>query len=154
MPIVDGLTSTKMIRSQEKTTPGPATAEASTAAPPPWGRTPIIAVSASLVESQRPTYVEAGFDGWILKPIDFKRLATLLEGIHDQSKRDACLYAPGRWEHGGWFHARQLEARDAETRPEKGKEAGTGPPPDSFPQHKEDVIGDEQRRLEGKESKG
>lgn len=67
------------------------------------GRAPIFAVSASLVEKERNTYVDAGFDGWILKPIDFKRLHTLLNGIQDDEARDACLYLPGQWECGGWF---------------------------------------------------
>lgn len=69
----------------------------------PLGRTPIFAVSASLVEKERNTYVDAGFDGWILKPIDFKRLHTLLDGIQDDEARDACRYVPGQWEQGGWF---------------------------------------------------
>lgn len=67
------------------------------------GRVPIFAVSASLVERERKTYSGAGFDGWILKPIDFKRLNTLLLGLLDDSIRDTCLYVPGQWERGGWF---------------------------------------------------
>ncbi|KAF4452393.1 hypothetical protein F53441_4739 [Fusarium austroafricanum] len=99
MPIVDGLTSTKMIRSME-------------ASPEHHGhsslastnhRIPIFAVSASLVEREKQTYVDAGFDGWILKPIDFKRLNTLLAGIFDGEARKSCLYEPGQWERGGWF---------------------------------------------------
>lgn len=69
----------------------------------PLGRTPIFAVSASLVEKERSTYVDAGFDGWILKPVDFKRLHTLLDGIQDDEARYACRYVPGQWERGGWF---------------------------------------------------
>ncbi|KAK0704134.1 hypothetical protein B0T21DRAFT_299389 [Apiosordaria backusii] len=104
MPIVDGLTSTKMIRSFETS---------STNQPPELsliaqshGRIPIIAVSASLVEREKETYVEAGFDGWILKPIDFKRLEELLKGIVDDGVREGSLYVPGEWERGGWFAAR------------------------------------------------
>lgn len=66
-------------------------------------RIPIFAVSASLVEEKKPLYIDAGFDGWILKPIDFKRLSTLLAGIYETDTRRICLYAPGAWEHGGWF---------------------------------------------------
>jgi CheY-like chemotaxis protein len=66
-------------------------------------RIPIFAVSASLVEREKQTYVDAGFDGWILKPIDFKRLNTLLAGISDEEVRKSCLYEPGQWERGGWF---------------------------------------------------
>lgn len=66
-------------------------------------RIPIFAVSASLVEKEKATYVESGFDGWILKPIDFKRLNTLLAGISDEQVRASCLYEAGEWERGGWF---------------------------------------------------
>jgi CheY-like chemotaxis protein len=70
------------------------------------GRIPIFAVSASLVERERGDYVGAGFDGWILKPIDFKRLNTLLLGIINDHTRAGCLYVPGEWERGGWFGSR------------------------------------------------
>ncbi|KAI1493423.1 hsp90-like protein [Biscogniauxia mediterranea] len=99
MPIVDGLESTKMIRAFEQS-------EACTKLSPlatNHGRVPIFAVSASLKEKEKPTYVEAGFDGWILKPIDFKRLKVLLEGMTNDSIREECLYKPGEWEKGGWF---------------------------------------------------
>jgi CheY-like chemotaxis protein len=99
MPIVDGLTSTKMIREYEKSPEQKSHSLLDGAA----RRVPILAVSASLVEEQLQTYVDAGFDGWILKPIDFKRLHTLLKGIHDAEVRRECLYVPGEWERGGWF---------------------------------------------------
>jgi CheY-like chemotaxis protein len=113
MPIVDGLSSTKMIRSYEKThdddilSPRAATN----------GRVPILAVSASLVERERQTYIDAGFDGWILKPIDFNRLNTLLTGIVDEETRKSCLYQPGQWERGGFFDRWQRTVFQAETRP-------------------------------------
>ena len=102
MPSVDGLTSTKMIRSHE------AVCSKSILSPRAAlnGRIPIFAVSASLVERDRDVYVQAGFDGWILKPVDFKRLAELMEGIVLNETRDKCLYVPGEWEQGGWFSAR------------------------------------------------
>ncbi|KAB5566609.1 hypothetical protein GE09DRAFT_1273380 [Coniochaeta sp. 2T2.1] len=103
MPIVDGLTSTKMIREKEKTTPNlqlsPIAAK--------HGRIPIIAVSASLVERNKDVYVNAGFDGWILKPIEFERLKTLLAGVVDNEVKDKELYVPGHWEKGGWFGRRR-----------------------------------------------
>lgn len=102
MPIVDGLTSTKMIRAFEKS---PETTGLSSLAALN-GRVPIFAVSASLVEREKPTYVEAGFDGWILKPIDFRRLNTLLQGIVEEDTRKSCLYETGQWERGGWFKAK------------------------------------------------
>ncbi|KAI2468178.1 hsp90-like protein [Annulohypoxylon bovei var. microspora] len=99
MPIVDGLTSTKMVRALEKSDEF---LELSSLAAT-YKRTPIFAVSASLLERDRSNYVEAGFDGWILKPIDFKRLNVLLDGISNDKVRAECLYVPGRWEQGGWF---------------------------------------------------
>ncbi|KAK4195744.1 hypothetical protein QBC40DRAFT_17789 [Triangularia verruculosa] len=112
MPIVDGLTSTKMIRSFETTSNTQPPALSSIAQS--HGRIPIIAVSASLVERERETYVEAGFDGWILKPIDFKRLEELLKGIVDDGVRERSLYVPGEWEKGGWFVARSQQAPQEE----------------------------------------
>jgi CheY-like chemotaxis protein len=117
MPIVDGLTSTKMIRSYEKTHSGDILSARASAN----GRVPIIAVSASLVERERQTYIQAGFDGWILKPIDFNRLNTLLTGIVDDDTRKQCLYQPGQWERGGFFERRQLDMFRASTWPSSRK---------------------------------
>ena len=99
MPIVDGLTSTKRIRAFESSVPPAAPAGGIRPRP----RVPIFAVSASLVEKNRGLYREAGFDGWILKPIDFPRFNTLLAGIVEPDKRAAARYQPGAWERGGWF---------------------------------------------------
>ncbi|KAI1451543.1 hsp90-like protein [Annulohypoxylon moriforme] len=99
MPIVDGLSSTKMVRAFEK---GEKCLELSAMAAA-HKRTPIFAVSASLLERESPTYIAAGFDGWILKPIDFKRLNVLLDGISKDDIRVGCFYVPGKWEQGGWF---------------------------------------------------
>lgn len=93
MPIVDGLASTKLIRAFER----------SAAHGHLRKRIPIFAVSASLMEKDRAIYTDAGFDGWILKPIDFKRLHVLLEGITSYDVRGQCLYQPGEWERGGWL---------------------------------------------------
>ena len=110
MPIVDGLTSTKMIRAFERKDAGSSLSPMAD----PHGRIPIIAVSASLVEHKRHTYVDAGFDAWILKPIDFARLETLLRGIADDAVRDEALYVPGEWERGGWFAKRGNAPADGE----------------------------------------
>lgn len=109
MPIVDGLTSTKMIRSFEKSHPmieysGRAALN---------GRVPVFAVSASLVEKDRYLYVQAGFDGWILKPVDFQRLNELFTGIVEDNTRESCLYTPGKWERGGWFRRRDEDVNSA-----------------------------------------
>lgn len=118
MPIVDGFTSTKMIRSFEKTR-GTACLSPRAA---PNGRIPVFAVSASLFEKEMDKYMAMGFDGWILKPVDFKRLATLLKGIDEESCRHECLFQPGQWEKGGWFEKRPAgnchKISAADTRPD------------------------------------
>jgi signal transduction histidine kinase/CheY-like chemotaxis protein len=99
MPIVDGLTSTKLIRSYEKTHSNILSPRAKIC-----GRVPIIAVSASLEEKNMQMYVDVGFDAWILKPIAFDRLSEILIGIVDIDMRKDWLYKKGEWERGGWFH--------------------------------------------------
>lgn len=113
MPIVDGLTSTKMIRSYEKTHPNDRFLDRAALT----GRVPIFVVSASLIEKDRQSYIDAGFDGWILKPIDFKRLVVLLAGIVGEETRASCLYKPGEWEKGGWFTEIQRDAFASSTQP-------------------------------------
>src|SRR5450432_3069180 len=113
MPIVDGLSSTKMIRSYEKTHSSGILSPRTAAN----GRVPILAVSASLMERERQTYIDAGFDGWVLKPIDFNRLNTLLSGIVDEETRKSCLYQPGQWECGGFFERAERNVFSAETAP-------------------------------------
>jgi CheY-like chemotaxis protein len=112
MPIVDGLTSTKMIRSYEKTHTNIYSARAAMN-----GRVPIIAVSASLLEKSRQDYIDAGFDAWILKPISFLRLKELMAAIVETDVRQDCLYESGEWERGGWFHMGQTSAMEADTTP-------------------------------------
>ncbi|EGO23709.1 Fph type histidine kinase [Serpula lacrymans var. lacrymans S7.9] len=105
MPILNGFEATERIRQLE---------EAATLDPSPTpahrisyqlnGRVPIFAVSTSLREQQRSELIGYGMDGWILKPIDFKRLKIILQGIVDPSQRDRDVYKPGcSWEAGGWF---------------------------------------------------
>jgi len=94
MPLVDGYLATKMIRILEKTSEVMTKNRA---------RVPIIAVSASLVEESRFEYIECGFDGWILKPVDFSRLDFLMRGIKDSELRHRAQYIPGQFEQGGWF---------------------------------------------------
>ena len=68
------------------------------------GRIPIFAVSASLSESQHEELNKLGMDGWILKPIDFKRLRIILRGVVDPLQREKDVYRPGiNWEIGGWL---------------------------------------------------
>lgn len=89
MPIVDGIGSTKMIRES--------------ASPDRHSGVPIFAVSASLMERDRQMYMDCGFDGWIMKPIDFHRVNHLLLGVRANEARNDSVYRPGSWEKGGWF---------------------------------------------------
>ena len=146
MPIVDGLTSTKMIRSYEKSHPTDSLSRRATLN----GRVPIFAVSASLIENERQAYVNGGFDGWILKPIDFKRLSILLLGIVQASTRESCLYKPGEWEKGGWFSKIQPDAFASSTTPSPRASVSTTIMK-SYPDHGDDPFDDpisrEQDRL-------
>lgn len=126
MPIVDGLTSTKMIRAFEQSSDHGGHSPIATHN----GGIPIFAVSASLIEREKDKYIDAGFDGWILKPIDFKRLNTLLLGIVEDDVRSSCLYAPGQWERGGWFNIRNTREHGGQTKPmNTQKDSPTEPPP-------------------------
>lgn len=87
------------------------------------GRIPIFAVSASLFERQRDEMIADGIDGWILKPIDFKRLRDILKGILDPVQRASDLYSPTcNWESGGW-----LDDRISASSSEVGKETRAEP---------------------------
>lgn len=102
MPVVDGMQSAKMIRKFEKET----LKENLSLASQVNGQVPIFAVSASLFEKDAPNYINTGFDGWIMKPIDFNRLNTLFNGLRHDNLRNDCTYQPGHWEKGGWFSSR------------------------------------------------
>jgi CheY-like chemotaxis protein len=98
MPLVDGIGSTRLIRHYEKDHSPPLSQQVKS-----YRRIPIIAVSASLSESARNDYIESGFDGWILKPIDFQRLQELITGIQDEEIRKSLLYGRNSWNKGGYF---------------------------------------------------
>lgn len=113
------------------------------------GRIPIFAVSASLIERDRNQYIEGGFDGWILKPIDFPRLSVLLRGIVDEKMRDSCLYKPGQWEQGGWFSSLSKDIfNDAFTRPSASAPVTSTKMESAPPQSSDDPISEEQDRLD------
>ncbi|CAE7222203.1 unnamed protein product [Rhizoctonia solani] len=104
MPILDGFGATKAIRKLEAVS----YAETSTISADRTsmrlnGRIPIFAVSASLREKQREEMHDLGMDGWILKPIGFDRLRTIMKGITDLEQRQKDKYQPGKWEVGGWL---------------------------------------------------
>ncbi|KAJ5770874.1 CheY-like superfamily [Penicillium nucicola] len=98
MPIIDGITATKIIRATESDNSNSSVSDASNRS----NRIPIFAVSASLAEKDEQAYIDAGFDGWVMKPIDFARLNIILAGIHDLEVRQSSTEARD-WEKGGWF---------------------------------------------------
>lgn len=101
------------------------------------GRIPIFAVSASLEEKDREKYIQTGFDGWILKPVDFRRVDRLLCGIVDDDVRNECLYVPGKWEQGGWFEKKSQHstAMDVNTKPSEQNPTAISQRPDMESQH-------------------
>ena len=100
MPILDGMTATRAIREFESKTPKENLSDKAIRN----DRVPVFAVSASLVEKDHDSYGDTGFDGWVMKPINFARLNVLLSGLCDPSARQAATYTPnGEWENGGWF---------------------------------------------------
>ncbi|KAJ5823815.1 CheY-like superfamily [Penicillium robsamsonii] len=103
MPILDGMAATRAIREFESKTPKEALSDKAIRN----DRVPIFAVSASLVKKDLETYIDTGFDGWVMKPINFARLNVILSGICDPSARQAATYTPeGEWENGGWFNTK------------------------------------------------
>ncbi|GAA5911258.1 hypothetical protein JCM6882_004078 [Rhodosporidiobolus microsporus] len=103
MPTQDGRTATRNIRRIEQESPtSPDEQRPSTT----LNRgIPVLAVTASLPERDRHTIIEAGLNGWLLKPIDFKRLKQLMRGAVDVDARADEIYQPGQWERGGWLTA-------------------------------------------------
>jgi hypothetical protein len=67
------------------------------------GRLPIFAVSASLDRHTQESLSAVGFDGWLSKPLDFKRLGGILEGIISREARRQAKSAAGDYKRGGWF---------------------------------------------------
>lgn len=108
MPIVDGFEATQRIRAMEGDPTSPIGVRSSNRPSHKLnGRIPIFAVSASLREQQRNELINYGLDGWILKPIDFKRLNVILKGVTDIEQRKRDVYrVGGDWEIGGWLENR------------------------------------------------
>ncbi|KAJ7645612.1 phytochrome-like protein [Mycena polygramma] len=101
MPILDGYQATERIRAVEKESPSDNLRLSNRIN---GGHIPIFAVSASLQDHRREEMANYGMDGWILKPIDFKRLKVILKGVTDPAQRALDLYHPGcSWEAGGWL---------------------------------------------------
>lgn len=99
MPLLNGYEATEHVRRLEKNFEPPHRLSNQLN-----GRIPTFAVSASLLEEKRQEIIGFGIDGWILKPIDFRRLRSILAGIMDPRQRQKDLYKEGRsWESGGWL---------------------------------------------------
>jgi signal transduction histidine kinase/DNA-binding LytR/AlgR family response regulator len=64
MPIMDGLTSLKLIRNYEQISNN---------------HTPIIALTANAIEGDREKYIKEGMDGYLSKPIDNQELVKILD---------------------------------------------------------------------------
>lgn len=73
------------------------------ALPPVHHRIPIFAVSANLSLHTQESLEEAGFDGWLPKPVDFTRLAVILRGTFSDLLREEGRYTPSDTRAGGWF---------------------------------------------------
>jgi hypothetical protein len=54
-------------------------------------------------------YIESGFDGWVLKLIDFKRLEAIIVAIENEKIRASMLYGARNWDKGGWFKVKSEE---------------------------------------------
>ena len=98
MPLVDGYVATEMIREFEQTNPQLLSKTVRL-----YGRTPIFAVSASLKPGHLPKVLSTGFDGWVIKPVNFKRLNMYLLGAFSAEARKAAAYDPNHFLAGGWF---------------------------------------------------
>ncbi|TQS38651.1 hypothetical protein Golomagni_00840 [Golovinomyces magnicellulatus] len=100
MPLVDGVLSTRMIRIAEKEAKHRNGSDTSQTVKQ---RVTIIAFSSTLEEESRFDYIQSGFDGWLLKPVNIQRLEQMLHGLVDPKLRTDALYVPGQLNKGGWF---------------------------------------------------
>ncbi|WOF74436.1 response regulator [Parvibaculaceae bacterium PLY_AMNH_Bact1] len=58
MPVLDGVQATRKIRTSAES----------------WADVPVIALTANAMEGDRETYIEAGMNGYVSKPVDLKLL--------------------------------------------------------------------------------
>jgi CheY-like chemotaxis protein len=113
MPILNGFQATERVREIEGKVAAEGQPESHRQSIQLNGRIPIFAVSATLKEEIRERMVGYGLDGWVLKPVDFKRLSRLLEGITETETRVKDLWAMGHdWERGGWLTEPAVQQRD------------------------------------------
>ena len=79
MPIMDGIEATRRIRGL----------------PPPVGTVPIIALTASVLESARPALLNAGMNDWAMKPIVWNQLFELLARYGGKASSGKASAPPG-----------------------------------------------------------
>ena len=85
MPVMDGLTATKMIRAGD----GPAR------------ETPIVALTAYVMKSDQDAFAEAGMNGFVAKPVlDGQRLYQVMEDLFEDAPRQARDRTPVTQENG------------------------------------------------------
>ena len=107
MPVLSGIDATQKIRSYEKELCRGLSLSPSEAR---YRRIAIIAVSASLSEQFVDEYISAGFDGWVMKPIDYKRLEVIMTAVKDEQLKRLLIYSPGDWTSGGCFRTQIHES--------------------------------------------
>jgi CheY-like chemotaxis protein len=75
MPVMDGVTATRLIRQAEREAGRP--------------RTPIVALTANALSHQAAEYVAAGMDGLVPKPIEFSQLLAAIANAGEPACREA-----------------------------------------------------------------
>jgi light-regulated signal transduction histidine kinase (bacteriophytochrome) len=124
MPICNGQDACVRIREAERKRTDSRTLAGRPAAHILNGCIPILAVSATLSYDMREEIAELGFDGWLLKPIDFKRLHSLLKSLTHPEHRQTEQWKPGHaWEKGGWLSVPPSRAQDDDGGDEAGSPA-------------------------------
>lgn len=108
-----------------------------------FGRTPIFAVSGMLRRGDEQLYIDAGFNGWMPKPINMKWLGKCLGGAWDARARSLGAYDEDRFELGGWFPEPAMPPAKEEPLPQE-----QAPTPISMPEVVADVKTETEVKLE------
>lgn len=92
MLFLDGWAAARLIRAHEKKSTEPR-------------RTPMFAISGIIRRGDEHDAVDAGFDGWMPKPVNMVKLSAYLAGATDPDARKKGAYVEERFNDGGWFYA-------------------------------------------------
>jgi CheY-like chemotaxis protein len=110
MPLCNGLEATSQIRKIEETLPK---ADLPKAHQVNNGRIPILAVSASVYDSDVGACIYSGMDGFVNKPVNVKLLHTLLQSSTDSGERQRHVLQPNQEaserKEGAWFGEEDLQ---------------------------------------------